>query len=336
MFLKFRNVLLSGVILLCTFTNARGQNNADDFEPSGSVFGTLFSNFNTSLSGPDPQTAFEVRRAYLGYEYFISPEFSAEVKLDIGSPDDASQYSLLRRFGYFKNAALYYQPSDNIEIGFGLLGAIQFKVQEKFWNRRYIAKSFMDEYKFGPSADIGLKGGWSSEKVDVDVALFNGEGYSSLQNDNTFKGGAGITYRPLKNMTTRIYSDLSVKKIEQSTTTIFAGYQEDAFSLGGEYAMHRNRSFQKDQNVYGFSVMGDLRIASNVRIFGRYDQVDSNILPEESVPWNLANDESAIITGVEYCPLEAIRIAANYQDHYPAAQNSEMRSAIFINVEASF
>jgi len=336
MWLKLRNALLSGIILLCTFVNVRGQNETDNFEPSGSVFGTLFSNFNTSLSGPEPQTAFEVRRAYLGYEYFISPEFSAEVKLDIGSPDDASQYSLLRRFGYFKNAALYYQPTDNIEIGFGLQDATQFKVQENFWDRRYIAKSFMDEYKFGPSADIGVKGAWSSEKVDLDVAFFNGEGYSSLQNDNTFKGGAGITYRPLQNITTRIYNDLSVKRIEQSTTTIFAGYQEDAFSIGSEYAWHRNRAFQEDHNVYGFSVIGDIRIIRNIRIFGRYDQVDSNILEGESVPWNLANDESAIITGVEYCPIEAIRIAANYQDHYPAAQNSEMRSALFINVEASF
>ncbi|MFW6042851.1 MAG: porin [Marinilabiliaceae bacterium] len=336
MLLNFRNVLLPGVILLCTFVNARSQNDADDFEPSGSVYGTLFSNFNTSLSGPDPQTAFEVRRAYLGYEYFISPEFSAEVKLDIGSPDDASQYSLLRRFGYFKNAALYYQPTSNIEIGFGLQDAIQFKVQEKFWNRRYIAKSFMDEYKFGPSADIGIKGAWTSENVDVDVAFFNGEGYSSLQNDNTFKGGAGITYRPLKKLTTRIYSDFSVKSIEQSTTTIFAGYRHDSFSVGGEYALHRNRKFQEDHNVYGFSVMGDINIAPDLCVFGRYDQVDSNILEGESVPWNLANDESAIIAGVEYTPVEAIKIAANYQDHYPAAKNAEMRSAFFINVKASF
>ncbi|MGM0377834.1 MAG: porin [Bacteroidota bacterium] len=336
MFFKFRNFFLPGVFLICSIAYAQGQNNTDDFEPSGSVFGTLFSNFNTSLSGPDPQTAFEVRRAYLGYKYLISPEFSAKVKLDIGSPNDASQYSLLRRFGYFKTAALYYQPTDNIEIGFGLQDAIQFKVQEKFWNRRYIAKSFMDQYKYGPSADIGIKGTWSSENVDVDVAFFNGEGYSSLQNDNTFKGGGGITYRPFRNMTTRIYSDLSVKEIKQSTTTVFAGYQRDAFSLGGEYAWHRNRDFEENHNVHGFSLMGDMRIIQDVRIFGRYDQVDSNILEGESVPWNLANDESAITTGIEYSPIDAIRMAANYQDHYPAAKNAEMRSAFFINIEASF
>ncbi len=336
MFFNFRIIFLSGLFLLCSIAYAQGQNNTDDFEPSGTVSGKLFSNFNTSLSGPDSQTAFEVRRAYLGYEYLISPEFSAEVKLDIGSPNDASQYSLLRRFGYFKTAALYYQPVDNIEIGFGLQNAIQFKVQEKFWKRRYIAKSFMDEYKFGPSADIGIKGAWSSDKVDVDVAFFNGEGYSSLQNDNTFKGAAGITYRPLRNITTRIYNDLSIKSINQSTTTIFAGYQGNAFSLGGEYAWHRNRGFREDHNVHGFSVMGDVRLVQNVFAFGRYDQVDSNILDGESVPWNLANDESAIIAGIEYMPVKAIKIAANYQDHYPAAKNAEMRSAFYINVEASF
>ncbi|MFO8002039.1 MAG: porin [Marinilabilia sp.] len=336
MFLKHRNIfMVLGLVVLCL--KITGQNTENkDFEPSGSVNGKLFTNFNTTLEGSEDQTAFEVRRAYLGYEYLISPEFSAEIKLDIGSPNDASQYSLLRRFGYFKTAAVFYNPFDNVEIGFGLQDATQFKIQEKFWKRRYIAKSFMDRYKFGPSADIGIKGVWTSGKVDIDFGFFNGEGYSSLQNDNTFKGAAGVTFRPLKGLTTRIYADLSSKSINQSTSSIFAGYQGKSFSLGGEYDWHFNREFNNDHNVYGFSLYGDVQIYPRIWLFGRYDQVDSNTLEDESVPWNLANDESAVTAGIEYSPVKAIKIAANYQDHYPAAANAEIRSAFFINVQASF
>jgi len=331
-------IALTGVMLFllpCGDTSAQDVGETEKFEPSGSVYGKIFTNFNTSLQGSEKQTAFEVRRAYLGYEYLISPEFSAEIKLDIGSPNDA-EYSLLRRFGYFKTAAVYYQPLENIKLTFGLQDAVQFKVQEKFWKRRYIAKSFMDEYDFGPSADIGAKAQIKVDFFDVDVAFFNGEGYSSLQNDDTFKGAMGITVYPVEGLVTRIYGDISRKSVNQSTAAFFAGYSNKIFSFGGEYAMHWNREFQDNHDAYGFSITGDLLILPATRIFARYDKVDSNILSGESVPWNLANDETALIAGIEYIPIKNIKIAANYQDHYPAAKNAELVSALFLNIEASF
>jgi hypothetical protein len=337
MYLKARNIIVVvGAILLYNATLSAQNNNKEEFTPSGSIYGKIFSNFNSSLQGADRQTAFEVRRAYLGYEYLISPEFSAEVKIDIGSPNDASQYSLLRRFGYFKTAAVSYTPFKNFEFTYGLQDATQFKIQEKFWKRRYIKKSFMDEYKYGSSADIGAKAVWKSNLFDVDLAVFNGEGYSSLQNDNTFKGALGITIRPLKNLTTRLYGDLSTKSVNQGTTVLFAGYSYGWFSIGGEYAWHFNRSFEEDHNLEGFSVMGEILAFPKIWLFGRFDKIDSNILDEESVPWNLANDETAITTGIEYVPIEAIKISANYQDHYPAAKNVEKISAFYLNIEASF
>ena len=327
-------ILLLGTI--ATSISYAQESESSEFVPSGKVFGKIFTNFNTSLQGPEKQTAFEVRRAYLGYEYFLSPEFAAEVKIDIGSPNDASQYSLLRRFGYFKTAAIYYTPMEQLKITVGLQGATQFNTQEKFWGRRYIKKSFMDSYKFGPSADIGITAAWKSEIFDVDFAIFNGEGYSSLQNDNTFKGALGFTLRPLEGFTTRIYGDLSNKEVSQGTTVFFAGYKTDLFSLGGEYAWHFNRGFVQDHNVEGFSIVGDLLVLPKIHIFGRYDKVDSNILDGESIPWNLANDETALTAGIEYSPIKAISIAANYQDYYPAAKNAEVVSAFYLNIQASF
>ncbi|PWE00637.1 porin [Marinilabilia rubra] len=336
MFSVFRSImLLIGVVLFCQFSNAQ-ESSDNEFTPSGSVYGKIFTNFNTSIQGPEKQTAFEVRRAYLGYEYFISPEFAAEVKIDIGSPNDASQYSLLRRFGYFKTAAIYYTPMDNLEITVGLQGATQFKTQEKFWGRRYIKKSFMDIYKFGPSADIGVKAVWKSDFFDVDFALFNGEGYSSLQNDNTFKGALGFTAHPIDGLTTRIYGDLSSKIVTQGTTVLFAGYKTDKFSIGGEYAWHFNRNFQDNHNMEGFSIVGDVLILPKTHLFGRFDKADSNILKGESVPWNLARDETAVTAGIEFSPVKAIKIAANYQDNYPAAKNAEVVSAFYLNIQASF
>ncbi len=312
------------------------EGEAKDFEPSGEVFGKIFTNFNTSLSGPDQQTAFEVRRAYLGYEYKISKEFSAEVKIDIGSPNDASQYSLLRRFGYFKTAMVQYTPFDFLQVTFGLQDATQFKLQDKFWKRRYINESLMGAYKYGSSADIGAKVAYLTDLVDVDFALFNGEGYSSLQNDNTFKAALGATFRPLDGLITRLYGDFSSKQVNQGTGSLFAGYRHDLFSIGGEYALHFNRSFQDDHNIDGFSILGDVKILPKTWVFGRFDKIESNIPDGETVPWNLSKDETAVTAGIEYIPIKAIKIAANYQDHYPAASNLDAVSAFYLNIEASF
>lgn len=326
-------LLLSWAVILPS--QAQKPENSE-FEPSGEVFGKIFTNFNTSLSGPDQQTAFEVRRAYLGYEYQISREFSAEVKIDIGSPNDASQYSLLRRFGYFKTAKIQYTPYDFLELTFGLQDATQFKLQDKFWKRRYINESLMGAYKYGSSADIGAKATFLSDKFDVDLALFNGEGYSSLQNDNTFKAALGATFRPAEGLITRIYGDLSSKSVNQGTTSLFAGYRNNLFSVGGEYALHFNRNFQEDHDIKGFSILGDVKVLPKIWAFGRFDKIESNILTGDSVPWNLAKDETAVTAGIEFIPIKAIKIAANYQDHYPAAKNSEAVSAFFLNLEASF
>jgi hypothetical protein len=274
MFSKIRStLLLIGMVMLYSLAPAQSKTE-NEFEPSGTVSGKIFSNFNSTLQGREQQTAFEVRRAYFGYQYLISPEFSAQVKIDIGSPNDASQYSLLRRFGYFKTASVAYQPLTHVKFTFGLQDATQFKLQDKFWKRRYISESLMGQYKYGPSADIGVKAEYTTDWISVDFALFNGEGYSSLQNDNTFKGALGTTIRPM--------------------------------------------------------------ILPKTRLFGRFDKIDSNILEEESVPWNLAKDETAVTGGVEYNPVEAIKIAINYQDHYPAAKNTQIKSALYINLEASF
>lgn len=301
----------------------------------GTVYGRIFSEFNTTLSGSENQTAFEVKRAYLGYIRKLEQGFSAEIKLDIGAPNDVSSYSLLRRFAYFRNAALYYDYKQ-LRLEFGLIETAQFKVPESAWGYRYIFKSFQDEYKFGASADIGFKVVYKTKYVDFDGGFYNGEGYSSLQNDNTFKGALGITARPFKGTTFRIYGDLSSKTINQKTLSVFAGHKFEKFSIGGEYNRMYNLDFQNQHDRYGYSVYARADVFKYLNLFGRFDKIDSNLINGAEVPWLLAKDGSAIITGVEVKPIKSLRLSANYQDWYPAAQNIENESSFHFNVEISF
>ena len=53
--------MLALLLLLVHPTTAQNQEN-----DKGYVYGRIFSEFNTTLEGPEDQTAFEVKRAYFG------------------------------------------------------------------------------------------------------------------------------------------------------------------------------------------------------------------------------------------------------------------------------
>jgi len=79
-----------------------------EFTPSGNVYGRVFSDFEVGLAGDDLNSAFEVTQAYFGYKYKLDKNISAYIKLDIGSPEDLSLNSHIKRYAYFKNAGIKY------------------------------------------------------------------------------------------------------------------------------------------------------------------------------------------------------------------------------------
>jgi hypothetical protein len=304
--------------------------------PPGKISARIYSHFNYSLDRENPATAFELTRAYFGYKRKLDDHFSAEVKLDIGSVDDLSEFSLIRRYAYFKNAYLSYQKG-NIITWFGLMDMLQFKVQEKFWGHRYLYKSYMDEYRFGSSADLGAGIQYTpSKKISADLVLSNGEGYKNLQFDNAYRVGAGITLVPIKGLTLRTYYTIQTSEVHDMIFSGFVGYQISRFRIGGEYNHELNYKFNEGHNRYGYSVYSTFSLFPRWEVFARYDQVYSNILPEEEVPWNLADDGSAVIAGVQFTPIPYIHMALDYQDWVEYAQNGDSSPFLYLNIEIVF
>ena len=153
----------------------------------------VFSNFNYSLTAAEGETAFkefEIKRAYLGYQYNFDDKLSAKITFDVGA-DDGSVYT-----AFLKIAALSWKASDKLTLNFGQVGTKNFKFQEKSWENRYIAKSVQDEHKWASSADAGLTADYKvSKNLSIDAQILNGEGHKNSQEENgLFRGGFGITY----------------------------------------------------------------------------------------------------------------------------------------------
>jgi len=302
----------------------------------GKVFGRIFANFYTGLGKDNQSSAFELRRAYFGYNMPINNEFSAEVKLDIGSPNDISEYSRIRRYAYFKTAAVYYL-NKNWYVKMGIFDIDHFMLQETIWNHRYIYKSFQDEHRFGDKADLGVSVHYHfTNSVSADITIINGEGYTNIQSDNAFKTGLGVTFNPLQNWVIRAFADYMERSEKQSTLSFFTGYTKKPILAGVEYNYKFNKDYYLDHDQTGISAYLSYQINQNFELFGRYDLLRSNIMPEDTNPWNIGDDGSAIISGVQFQPVKGIKFALNYQDWYPYASNLQDESFIFINLEARF
>lgn len=299
-------------------------------------YGRVFSNFSLPMDNGNRSGAFELTRAYFGFEHRLNDHFTASVKLDVGSPNDLSEFSRLRRYAYFKNAGITYRNGALIIWG-GLFDMVQFKEQENFWNYRYLYRSYLDEYHFGPSADLGAGVRYNlGERVVTDLVLSNGEGYSSPQRDDQYKAGWGLTFRPSDQLTLRSYYTVLTATTPEMTLTGFAGYNTGKYRIGAEYNHQLNNENNQGHSRFGYSIFSTWVFSDQWEVFFRYDQVFSNILPEYAVPWNLPNDGSAMVGGLQYQPSDFIRLALNYQDWVEYADNGDTQQTVFLHLEVNF
>lgn len=309
-----------------------GFSQTEDFTPSGKPLMRIFTNYHSSFSDGKTNSAFEVDRVYLGYEYDFSKNFSAKANIDIGDPGAGK----LQMTAYLKNAFLKYQTK-KFTASFGLISTNQFSVQENFWGYRYIEKSFQDAYKFNSSADLGVSATYKFNAVlSADMIIANGEGYKNLQNDSVFRTGFGLTIKPLKNLTTRIYYDYSTKENTQSSIAAFAGYATSNFSLGVEYNKMLNSDFEENHDLNGTSVYITLKASKKLNLFARFDQLMSNTISGDLNDWNIAKDGQLYIAGLEYNAVKGVKLAPNFKGWNPADPNSKFVSTFYLNCEIKF
>ncbi|MDA3952488.1 MAG: hypothetical protein PF485_02505 [Bacteroidales bacterium] len=320
------------LVLLVSGIKAQESNTDIEFKPSGKPYVKIFSNAHTTFINEDNTSAFEIKRAYFGYNYTFSENFSTKITLDVGDPD-AGNFQMTV---YLKKASLIYKKN-NFTANFGLIGLYGFKTQEKHWGYRYLYKSFQDEHKFGSSADLGASFSYKfSDFISADAMILNGEGYKNLQSDNTYKGALGITITPIKNLNIRAYYDLMSTDVAQQTIAFFAGYKADKFKVGAEYNIQNNNKMIEDQDLTGISLYTSVSVIKKLNMFGRLDNLRSNKVDGESDTWNILKDGQAYILGVEYKPTKGIKISPNYQGWSSSNENTPFESSVYLNFEINF
>ena len=295
----------------------------------------VFSNFNynlTTAEGKTPFKEFEIKRAYLGYQYNFDDKLSAKITFDVGA-DDGSVYT-----AFLKIAALSWKASDKLTLNFGQVGTKNFKFQEKSWENRYIAKSVQDEHKWASSADAGLTADYKvSNNLSIDAQVLNGEGHKNSQEENgLFRGGFGITYTMSDRIALRLHQDITPRSMygdsdaSQHINTLAIAYNGSSFSLGAEKSKMMNAGNILDNKKDLLSVFGNYTLSEKYSFFGRYDSLSS----EED--WNLENDGGYTAFGIARKMAKGVKLSVNIQSWTRAEENAEAERTLFMNLVYKF
>jgi hypothetical protein len=292
----------------------------------------IITDFHLNLNDTAKTTGFGLSRAYFGYNYQADENFSCEILLNIGTPEDLPKPATARRYAFFREASVMYKH-DNLHVSFGIITTRHFDLLQKFWGKRFINNEFEVRNKYGNIADLGVVVDYlASEKVSFDLAITNGEGYNEIQLDNGLKAGAGITFKPDQRYVIRFYNDLNRNKgIMQYTASGFAGIDNRLVNFGVSAHYKTNWDFISGHDVWGVSSTGAIKLPNSFEIFARYDYSGSVILSGESSPWNRTKDASLAIVGIQKNISENCRIALDFQDTIPYGQGLPTSAFIFIN-----
>lgn len=328
-----RKVFITVTILLLSIKSVLSQTSVNPGKPVAEIF----TDFHYSLKPDVNTTGFSVNRAYFGYTYIADANFSANIKLNIGNPDDFAPDIESRRYAFFREGSITY-AKEKLILTIGMTTARLFDFQQRFWGKRYLANTYQSINNYGVVADLGVVADYKlSDLVDVDVSLMNGEGYYNLQRDNNLKPSVGITITPANGMAFRAYSDLlKVNDLWQATFICFAGFKNDLVTIGGEFSFKSNLDRINGHNAYGFSATGAVSLTKKIEFFTRYDYSTSVKAPGENVQWNIAKDGEFLVTGFQYTFNKYVKIAVDYQGKFPKDMTRPYSDQICINTVLKF
>jgi hypothetical protein len=295
------------------------------FVPHGKPFMLIFTDVSYTLNKEGNSKAFELTRAFFGYDYFFSKNISSRVNLDLADPGAGN----LDMTVVIRNAFVQYKGTA-FSARIGMIEVDQFIVQQAQWGYRYLYKSFQDAYKFSPPADLGIAFEYSPAKaVSFDFSILNGEGYKNVQLDTVFKTTFGITLRPFEGFVFRGYYDIMKKDFAQTSLALMAGYSHKNFKTGLEYNIQKNKDMIDGNDLSGISVYASIGVAERFSLFTRYDYLKT-MQPDNEMETGdiIKKDGQLFIAGVDYIPTMGIKIAPAYYGYAPADKSLSFTSRI--------
>jgi len=356
---KYSSALVIAALLIFNLNALTAQTAAkEEFKPSGKVWGLAFMDFFVKTGGdtatwpsradyssvPKDATAFSLRRMYLGYDYNISPIFTAAAILE---GTDLSLNTRGERTVFIKALNLKWK---NIFKGADLVVGQQSTlayaiIEEKVWGYRSIEKTMLDQRSVRSSSDLGiaLYGRFDSlATYGYNVMFSNGSGPrpEELTGAGKYKVYAAnvFGYFLERKIIATLYGELQQGLPDKDFVAMkaFVGYQTEPITVGVEVFSQTQNNVKSDSTnatPFGVSVFARCRIIKDkLGAFARYDsynQDDSFRDQDALTSYNASKmylnyDEQFITAGLDYSPHKNVHIMPNlwYNGYTPKAESA--------------
>lgn len=325
------------------------------FKPYGKFGGYAFGDFyykaqadTSGRTGPNQysgvpkgRNAFQFRRIYLGYDYYLHPKFSAQLLMAAEDGKDAlksDKYAF-----YIKYANIRWKNIlPRTDVIFGQMATPIFsQTSEKTWNYRSIEKTIADR-KGEPSYDLGIA---VQGKIDKDenygYYLMAGNGRGAKPENNNFKRFYGDIHGRFFQKKLMLAAYGGYEGLDKSfgtnhsriTGKVFAGYTLPWFTVGAEYFITGlNRDIiATNETTSAIDTLNGLTKGTSVFVrgkiqgeklgfFARMDffNPDTHFNPAKfsdyhvfSTAYDIGVKERFVVAGLDFLPVKDVHIMPN-------------------------
>ncbi len=326
---RIRQVLVAAALLGTGTTTLQAQ--AKPAAPTVTVSGVGYLHYyyqlnaDSSFSPAAHGNNFDVARSYINVTGKFSNGVSTRVTVDVDGRKAASnQQSFRLKYAYVAwtptNSALTYK-----------LGAIHTPLvdfEESIWEYRMQGVISLERAGYITSSDYGagIDGTWDNDRVNMQVGVYDGEGYSNAPGDSRKDVAGRVSYRLASTDATGKSGGLRVtayanigKATGGASRNRFLGlvsYKSNALTLAAEYGRMQDSTSATTPKAKGSLVAayGVYNVPNTpVAIIGRVDSFDPNT---DSTATTAAtrmkfNRQTRVIAGVSYRISPNLRVLAD-------------------------
>jgi hypothetical protein len=226
-----------------------------------------FLQYQAQLHESDGYNAFDVTRGYLNIQARLSDRIRVRFTPDVRPTTDASlNQNLALRLEY---ASLDVQATDTIAIMFGLHEMPWLAFEETVNRYRVVGPFFSERLGLIPGVtDLGVSVKRSTERTDIHVGVYNGEGQGRAEIDKYKSIDGRATFRPFSQDTELGKVTVSgfyqygwyARDRPRNVAIAMGSYENDNLVLTGQYLSATDNPFVAvDIERRGFSFFGEGR-----------------------------------------------------------------------------
>lgn len=307
--------------------------------------GVVYSQFQYQLAdSANHASAFDVKRAYLDFKGKFDGGIQTRVTADLYRDSNGSlNYRL--KYAYFA-----WTPENSpVTLKFGQIHTVWLDWEEGLWDYRMQGTMPLERAGYSASSDLGagVDGAWGQQKLNMQFAIVNGEGYHGAEGDQHKDVEMRASFRLLGSDDGGSRGGLRVTGMGHLGATTGGGtrnrwigmlsYKSKLYTLAAQGARVTNSASSTDPDVKATfeSVYGVARVPdSKVAFLARVDLWDPNTAT--------ANDkQTRFIGGVSYQLSPQVRLLldldhVSYEGGPPSPAAAAQRSTLLFQTQFVF